>query len=65
MRSSDKIESNYSINKCFTELDRRLGDINGEIIDHENRILRRLSGFICKYNKNIRDPLKIISLLDW
>lgn len=49
----------------FLELDKRLGDINGKIIDHENRILSRLSGFICKYNKNIRDPLKVIGLMDW
>lgn len=49
----------------FVELDKRLGDINGDIIDHENRILSRLSGFICKYNKNIREPLKVIGLMDW
>lgn len=49
----------------LSELDKRLGDINGDIIDHENRILSRLSGFICKYNKNIREPLKIIGLIDW
>ncbi|XP_018568658.1 mutS protein homolog 5-like isoform X2 [Anoplophora glabripennis] len=51
-------------NPLCVELDKRLGDINAEIIDHENRILRRLSGFILKYNKDIREPLKIIGLMD-
>ncbi|KAJ8918621.1 hypothetical protein NQ315_013127 [Exocentrus adspersus] len=51
-------------NPLCVELDQRLGDINAEIIDHENRILRRLSGFILKYNKDIREPLKIIGLMD-
>lgn len=49
----------------IAELDRRLGDINGDIIDHENRILRRLSSFVCKYNRYIREPLKIVGLMDW
>ncbi|CAH1118956.1 unnamed protein product [Phaedon cochleariae] len=53
----------YKNPMCF-ELDKRLGDINAEIIDHENRILRRLSGFILKYNKDIREPIKIIGLMD-
>ncbi|KAJ8964564.1 hypothetical protein NQ314_004868 [Rhamnusium bicolor] len=51
-------------NPLCVELDKRLGDITAEIIDHENRILRRLSGFILKYNKDIREPLKIIGLMD-
>nr|XP_023023464.1 mutS protein homolog 5-like isoform X1 [Leptinotarsa decemlineata] len=51
-------------NPMCVELDKRLGDINSEIIDHENRILRRLSGFILKYNNDIREPLKIIGLID-
>ncbi|XP_030754739.1 mutS protein homolog 5-like [Sitophilus oryzae] len=46
------------------EMDRRLGDINGEIIDHENRILRRLAGFVLKYNRDIREPLRLIALMD-
>lgn len=45
-------------------MDKRLGDINAEIIDHENRILRRLSAFTLKYNKDIRDSTKIIALID-
>ncbi|KAJ8986006.1 hypothetical protein NQ317_013890 [Molorchus minor] len=51
-------------NPLCIELDKRLGDINSEIIDHENRILGRLSGFTLKYNKDIREPLKIIGLMD-
>ncbi|KAG5894164.1 hypothetical protein JTB14_001860 [Gonioctena quinquepunctata] len=51
-------------NPMCVELDQRLGDINAEIIDHENRILRRLSGFILKHNKDIREPLRIIGLID-
>ncbi|XP_072388558.1 mutS protein homolog 5-like [Diabrotica undecimpunctata] len=51
-------------NPMCVELDKRLGDIYLEIIDHENRILRRLSGFILKYNKDIREPLKIIGMID-
>ncbi|KAF7272026.1 hypothetical protein GWI33_015165 [Rhynchophorus ferrugineus] len=46
------------------EMDQRLGDINGDIIDHENRILRRLASFILKYNNDIREPLRLISLID-
>ncbi|XP_050310224.1 mutS protein homolog 5-like [Anthonomus grandis grandis] len=51
-------------NPLCIDLDRRLGDINAEIIDHENRILRRLSALTTKYNKDIRDALKIVALLD-
>ncbi|KAL1490889.1 hypothetical protein ABEB36_011567 [Hypothenemus hampei] len=46
------------------ELDKRVGDINSEIIDHENRILRRLSGFTLKYNKDIRHAIKLIGKID-
>ncbi|XP_044754707.1 mutS protein homolog 5-like [Coccinella septempunctata] len=46
------------------ELDKGLGDINAEIVAHENRIIQRLSGFVLKYNKDIREPLKFISLID-
>lgn len=52
------------INTNILEMDKRLGDVNAEIIDHENRILRRLGGFIIKYNMNIREPFKIIGLID-
>ncbi|KAJ8952800.1 hypothetical protein NQ318_008117 [Aromia moschata] len=52
-------------NPLCIELDKRLGDINAEIIDHENRILRRLSDLVVKYNKDIREPLRIIGLMDW
>ncbi|XP_044266292.1 LOW QUALITY PROTEIN: mutS protein homolog 5-like [Tribolium madens] len=51
-------------NPMCLELDESLGDINAEIIAHENRILRRLSSFILKYNKDIREPLRILSLID-
>ncbi|KAL3267858.1 hypothetical protein HHI36_006999 [Cryptolaemus montrouzieri] len=46
------------------ELDEVLGDINAEIVAHENRIVQRMSGFILKYNKDIREPLNIIALID-
>nr|CAH7759268.1 unnamed protein product [Callosobruchus chinensis] len=46
------------------DLDRKLGDINTEIIDHENRIVRRLAGFILKHRRDIMEPIKIIGLID-
>ncbi|CAH2011861.1 unnamed protein product [Acanthoscelides obtectus] len=46
------------------ELDRKLGDINTEIIDHENRIVRRLAGFILKHRRDIMEPIRIIGLID-
>lgn len=52
------------ISKFFSELDKGLGDINAEIVAHENRIIQRLSGFVLKYNKEIREPLKFIALID-
>ncbi|XP_056636028.1 mutS protein homolog 5-like [Diorhabda sublineata] len=51
-------------NPMCVELDNRLGDIVSEIIDHENRIIRRLSGFILKYNRDITEPLKKIGMID-
>ncbi|XP_068897033.1 mutS protein homolog 5-like isoform X2 [Tenebrio molitor] len=45
-------------------LDESLGDINAEIIAHENRILQRLSSFVIKYNKDIREPLRVLGLID-
>ncbi|EFA10321.2 mutS protein homolog 5 isoform X2 [Tribolium castaneum] len=51
-------------NPLCLELDENLGDINAEIIAHENRILQRLSSFILKYNKDIREPLRVLSLFD-
>ncbi|XP_060528669.1 mutS protein homolog 5-like isoform X2 [Cylas formicarius] len=51
-------------NPLCVELDKCLGDINAEIIDHENRIIRRLSSFAIKYERDIRNPLKIIGLMD-
>ncbi|CAH0555687.1 unnamed protein product [Brassicogethes aeneus] len=51
-------------NAMCKELDKYYGDINSEIIDHENRIIRRLSGFISKYQKAIRDPLRELALID-
>jgi len=42
-----------------------LGDIDSEIIDHENRIIRRLSSYTLKYNKDIREALKVIAKIDW
>ncbi|KAH1009656.1 hypothetical protein HUJ04_001983 [Dendroctonus ponderosae] len=51
-------------NPLCVELDKRLGDINAEIIDHENRILRRLSAFTLKYNKDIRQALKAVAIID-
>ncbi|CAG9863939.1 unnamed protein product [Phyllotreta striolata] len=51
-------------NAMCIELNKRLGDTILEIIDHENRIMRRLSGFIIKYNKDIREPLKVVGLID-
>lgn len=47
------------------ELDRRLGDIHAEVIAHENRIIERLSGFVVRHNKCIRDPLQIVAMMDW
>ncbi|XP_066253416.1 mutS protein homolog 5-like [Euwallacea similis] len=51
-------------NPLCVELDRRLGGINAEIIDHENRILRRLSEFALKYNKDIRNAVKVVAKID-
>ncbi|KAJ3643741.1 hypothetical protein Zmor_026433 [Zophobas morio] len=51
-------------NPLCLELDESLGDINAEIIAHENRILQRLSSFILKYNKDIREPLRVLALID-
>ncbi|RZC42494.1 mutS protein 5-like [Asbolus verrucosus] len=51
-------------NPLCLELDESLGDINAEIIAHENRILQRLSSFVLKYNKDIREPLRILALID-
>lgn len=45
-------------------MDNQLGDIQMDIIAHENRIIKRLSGYILKFNKDIREPLKLIGLLD-
>lgn len=55
----------YLIKFNITELDSQLGEINVEIIAHENRILERLSGYVLAYSKNIYEPLRFIALIDW
>ncbi|KAK9890839.1 hypothetical protein WA026_012185 [Henosepilachna vigintioctopunctata] len=46
------------------ELDETFGDINAEIIAHENRLIQRMSSFVLKYNKDIREPLKLLAFID-
>lgn len=55
-----------SISKInIAELDAQLGEINMEIISHENRIIERLSGYVLTYSRNIYEPLRVIGLIDW
>lgn len=49
----------------YSELDKHLGNIQEEIISHEIRIIQRISNLILRYNKDIREPLEIIALIDW
>lgn len=42
-----------------------MGNIHTDIIDHENRIIQRLTGFVLQNNKCIRQPLRLIALIDW
>ncbi|XP_018326196.1 mutS protein homolog 5 [Agrilus planipennis] len=51
-------------NSLCKELDKRLGNIQQEILAHETRIIQRLSGFVLQHSKNIRESLHIISRID-
>lgn len=47
------------------ELDKKQGSIHTDIIAHENRIIQRISDFVVRNNKCIRQPLNLVALLDW
>ncbi|KAK4882098.1 hypothetical protein RN001_005417 [Aquatica leii] len=53
----------YKNPMCY-ELDKQLGNIHFDILTHQNRIIQRLSDLVLRFNKDIREPLKIIGMID-
>ncbi|KAF5275985.1 hypothetical protein FQA39_LY00781 [Lamprigera yunnana] len=53
----------YKNAMCY-ELDKQLGNIHLDILAHQNRIILRLSDFVMQHTKDIREPLKIIAMID-
>ncbi|XP_022918563.2 mutS protein homolog 5-like [Onthophagus taurus] len=51
-------------NAICKELDKHMGQLHNDIIEHEIRIIQRLSGLVLKSIKSIQEPLRILSLID-
>ncbi|XP_017784719.1 PREDICTED: mutS protein homolog 5-like [Nicrophorus vespilloides] len=60
-----ELNDNYHYkNALCQELDKQLGNVITDILEHEHRIIERLADFVLRFNNHIREPLDVIALID-